>query len=49
MPAKPHMVRIEAETYAALKVMAEKERRSVASLIAIVLDLHIEVNEGWPA
>ena len=49
MVTKPHMVRIEDATYRALETLAAKNRRSVTAELALILELHIEVQEGWPA
>jgi len=45
---KPHLVRIDDATYRALERMAKKNRRSVAAEIALILETHIDVQEGWP-
>lgn len=45
---KSHMVRIDDRTYRALEALAAKQRRSVASLIALILDTHLDVQEAWP-
>jgi len=40
-----HHVRIDPITWAALSRMAAANRRSVASEIAIILDVHLDMNE----